>query len=188
MSGPLTHDPTLLDEILPRWDHRTVHGHATSAGIEAAARAMREAELGDARMARTLMAVRTLGRGRGARMRRPWVEVGDTDAAFVKLAESPHEIVLGFVGRPWPGGEPVEAPATREEFVAYQPEDTVKVAMSLRVSPAGYGTLLLSETRIAVGPAARRRFDVYWRAIRVGSGLVRGSLLRAIARRAEAHG
>ena len=96
--------------------------------------------------------------------------------------------MLGFVGRPWPGGEPVEAPPTREAFIAYQPEDTVKVAMSLRVAPAGYGTLLLTEIRIAVGPEARRRFDLYWRAIRPGSGLVRSSLLRAIARRAEAHG
>jgi hypothetical protein len=114
--------------------------------------------------------------------------VGDTEAAFVHLAESPHEVVLGVVGRPWPGRDPVEAPTTREAFVAYQPDDTVKVAMSLRVAPAEYGTLLLTETRIVVGPAARRTFDLYWRAIRVGSGLVRGSLLRAIARRAEAHG
>jgi hypothetical protein len=187
MSGLLAPDPSLLDEILPRWDHRTVHGHATSANIDAAARAMREAELGDAKMARALMAVRTLGRGR-AKLRRPWVEVGDTDAAFVQLAESPREIVLGFVGRPWPGGDPVEVPATREAFVAYEPDDTVKVAMSLRVVPAEYGTLLLTETRIVVGPAARRRFAVYWRAISTGSGLVRGSLLRAIGRRAEAHG
>lgn len=188
MPGPLSLEPSLLDEILPRWDHRTMHGHATPAGLDAAARAMREAELGEAKMARTLTAVRTLGRGRGARTRRPWVEVGDTDAAFVQLAESPHEIVLGFVGRPWPGGDPVEAPATREAFVAYQPDDTVKVAMSLRAVPTDYGTLLLTETRIVVGPAARRTFDLYWRTIRVGSGLVRRSLLRAIARRAEAHG
>jgi hypothetical protein len=188
MSRPPSLEPSLLDEILPRWDHRTVHGHATPAGLEAAARAMREAEVGEAKMARSLMAVRTLGRARGAQLRRPWVEVGDTDAAFVKLAESPHEIVLGFVGRPWPGGDPAETAATREEFVAYEPDDTVKVAMSLRVASAEYGTLLLTETRIVVGPAARRTFDLYWRAIRVGSGLVRRSLLRAIARRAEAHG
>lgn len=187
MPGPLSLEPTLLDEILPRWDHRTMHGHATSANIDAAARAMREAELGEAKMARTLMALRTLGRGR-AKLRRPWVEVGDTDAAFVQLAESPREIVLGFVGRPWPGGDPVDAPTTREAFIAYEPDDTVKVAMSLRVAPTEYGTLLLTETRIVVGPAARGRFAVYWRAISAGSGLVRSSLLRAIARRAEAHG
>ena len=115
---------------------------------------MREAEVGEAKMARTLMTVRTLGRARGPRQRRPWVEVGDTDAAFVMLAESPHEIVLGFVGRPWPRGHPAETPATREAFVAYEPDDTVKVAMSLRVAPAEYGTLLVTETRIVVGPAA----------------------------------
>ena len=104
-------------------------------------------------MARTLMAVRTLGRGRGERDATPvgrrWATPTQRSCSS---AESPHEIVLGFVGRPWPGGDPVEAPATREAFVAYQPDDDVKVAMSLRVAPTDYGTLLLTETRILVGP------------------------------------
>lgn len=37
-------------------------------------------------------------------------------------------------------------------------------------------------------PATRRRFLRYWRLIRPGSGLIRGSLLRYIRRLAEGHG
>ena len=43
----------------------------------------------------------------------------------------------------------------------------------------------MTETRILVRPRRRTPFDAYWRVIRFGSGIVRSSLLRAIARRAE---
>jgi hypothetical protein len=179
-------ETTLLDAVLPRWDHRTMHGRATTAPLDASARALREVTPGEARLARTLLGVRTLGKKRGEALRQPWVVAGDADLTFLPIGEAPYEVVLGTVGRPWPRGAPVEPPADREAFLTYEPDDAVKVAMSLRAVRAEYGTLLIAETRILVGPAARRPFGAYWRLIRTGSGLVRGSLLRAVARRAEA--
>jgi hypothetical protein len=59
--------------------------------------------------------------------------------------------------------------------------------MSLAIAPAADGgTLLSTETRVhALGPSARRRFRLYWLAIRPFSGLLRRALLRGIARYAE---
>jgi hypothetical protein len=163
-----------------------MQGRATSAPLDACGRALREVTPGEARLARALLGVRTLGRKRGATLRQPWAVAGDADLTFLPIAEAPYEVVLGTVGRPWPRGAPLEPPADREAFLAYEPDDAVKVAMSLRAIEAEYGTLLVAETRIAVGPRARRPFEAYWKVIRAGSGLVRGSLLRALARRAEA--
>jgi hypothetical protein len=43
-----------------------------------------------------------------------------------------------------------------------------------------------TETRVfATTDSARRNFAVYWRIIRPGSGIIRGSWLEAIKRRAE---
>jgi hypothetical protein len=185
MTGPVDPAPTMLDELLPAWDHRTMHGHATSASLEAAVRAVHEVTLGEARMARTLVAMRTLGRARGERLRRPWMTIGEGDQPFVPLGATEREVALGFVGRPWPGGGAASALADRAAFEAHQPTDDVKVAMSVRAQTAEYGTLLVAETRIQVGREAAGSFGAYWRVIRFGSGLVRSSLLRAIARRAE---
>jgi hypothetical protein len=186
MAGPVDPAPTLLDELLPTWSYRTMHGHATDAPLDVAARAIREVTVGEAKMARTLVGLRTLGRTRGAATRRPWMTIGEADQPFVPLGETPHEVVLGFAGRPWPGGGPAVPLADRDAFLAHDPVDDVKVAMSLRAQAADYGTLLVAETRIVVGPEAARPFGAYWRVLRFGSGLVRSSLLRAIARRAEA--
>jgi hypothetical protein len=69
--------------------------------------------------------------------------------------------------------------------VAAEALDAVKVAVSIRCAEASYGTLLITETRIIVGPLAASRFNPYWRLVRPASNLVRASLLRAIARHAE---
>jgi hypothetical protein len=175
--------PTLLDTLLPRFDHRTIQGRPVNAPLDVVARAIRETPLDDARLARALLAVRTLGRS----LRRPpapIAELGDGEAGFVPLGSAAHEIVLGFAGRPWPRGGPalrLDADGWRELV----PSDVVKVAFSVRCTTAVYGTLLITETRIACGPRARTPFGRYWLLVRPGSDLVRGSLLRAIARRAE---
>jgi hypothetical protein len=168
MAGPVDPVPTLLDELLPAWDHRTLHGHATSASLEAASRAIREVTVGETRVARSLMAVRTLGRTRGEAVRRPWMTIGEGDQPFVPLGEAPHEVALGYVGRPWPRGGPAAELSGREAFVAHEPLDDVKVAMALRAQPAGYGTLLVAETRILVGRKAARPVQAYWRVVPLG--------------------
>ena len=174
---------TLLDGIVPTWTDRTVHGRAVAASPERVAEAMRDTTLDDAGIASLLVALRTGGRSRGHGL--PLVQTGDFESGFVKLGESASEVCFGFIGRPWPGGAPERAPADAAAFAGAEALDAVKVAISIRCAPADYGTLLLTETRIVVGPLAERPFGLYWRLVKPGSNLVRTSILRAIARRAE---
>ena len=175
---------TLLDGIVPAWDHRSVHGREVHASPERVAQAIRETSLDEARVASLLIALRTKGASRGHRL--PFVRTGDFEPGFVALGESEHEVCLGFIGRPWPGGAPERSVAGAEAFAAAEALDAVKVAVSVRCARAAYGTLLVTETRIVVGPLAERPFETYWRLVQPGSNLVRRSLLRAIARHAEA--
>jgi hypothetical protein len=175
--------PTLLDTLLPRFDHRTIHGRPVDVPVDVVAAAIRETPFDEARLARALLAVRTFGRSL-RRSTAPIADLGDGERGFVRIGESASEVVLGFAGRPWPrGGAPLKLDA--QGWRDLVPKDVVKVALSIRCTTAVYGTLLITETRIVCGPQARTPFDRYWLVIRPGSDLVRGSLLRAIARRAE---
>jgi hypothetical protein len=174
--------PTLLDTLLPRYDHRTMQGRAVTAPLEAVVAAIHETPLDDARLARTLLAVRTLGRSL-RRQRAMIADTGDGETGFVPVGAAPAEIVVGFAGQPWPGGATMHLDA--QAWKELEPIDCVKVGMSVRATTASYGTLLVTETRILCGPQAKQAFDRYWLIVRPGSDLVRGSLLRAIARHAE---
>jgi hypothetical protein len=56
--------------------------------------------------------------------------------------------------------------------------------MNFTVSPQGNGSLVTTETRIAGTDAeASRKFRRYWFVIRLGSGAIRRSWLKAIRRR-----
>jgi hypothetical protein len=176
---------TLLDTLLPTYDVRTMHGRGVDATVERVAGAIRTTAVDDAHVARVLMGVRTLGRSLRHRSG-PIAEIGDGEAGFLRIDSSVTEIVVGFAGRPWPGGARLAPFASPEEWRAFAPTDAVKVALSIRCGPADYGTLLVTETRIQCGELARRPFGRYWRLVRPGSDLVRGSLLRAIARAAQA--
>ncbi|MEA2479582.1 MAG: hypothetical protein QOJ07_1504 [Thermoleophilaceae bacterium] len=180
VTAPLS--PTLLDTLLPRYDHRTMQGRAVKAPLEAVVAAIRETPLDDAKLARTLLAVRTLGRSLHRRRARI-ADTGDGETGFVPVGAAPAEVVVGFAGRPWPGGATLHLDAV--EWKQLEPVDCVKVGMSVRATTASYGTLLITETRIVCGPQAKEAFDRYWLIVRPGSDLVRGSLLRAIARHAE---
>jgi hypothetical protein len=175
--------PTLLDTLLPRYDHRTISGRPVKAPLETVAAAIRETPLDDAKLARALLALRTGGRS-WRRTPSPISMHGDGEPGFVRVGESASEVVVGFAGRPWPRGGPAEV-LDAQGWRDYEPRDAVKVALSFRCTNAAYGVLLITETRIVTGPLARKPFNRYWLAIRPGSDLVRGSLLRAIVRRAE---
>ncbi len=175
--------PTLLDVIVPVWTDRTVQGLDVAASPERVAEAIRETSLDDAKIASLLVGVRTLGAS--LRQHRPFVETGDFEPGFVRLGETEREVCIGFMGRPWPGGAVSSELLNADTFGTAEVLDQVKVAISIRCAAAAYGTLLVTETRIVVGPLATRHFGLYWKIVKPASGLVRGSLLRAIARRAE---
>lgn len=108
--------------------------------------------------------------------------------AWTFLGEDPGvELVIGSVGRFWRrdyGGRPV----SREEFVPFREPGYAKLAVGLRVRPAGsgQGTLLRYEARTATTDGeARRLFRRYWRIIRPGVAIVMRRALGRIRTEAE---
>jgi hypothetical protein len=178
-----TATPTLLDALAASYTERTVAGRPVSAGVERVAAAIHATPLHDAKLARLLIGARRLGRARHSDSAMI-ADVGDGGQGMTRLAETATEVVVGFVGRPWPGAAQLDVVLDADGWKAYEPSDAVKVAFSIRCGATGYGTLLVAETRVIAGAGAAQAFKRYWRLIRPGAALVHASLLRAIARRA----
>jgi hypothetical protein len=174
-AGASSASPTLLDDVLPDPDVLSRHAiriAASPAHVYAVARSF---DIERPVVVRALMGIRTLGRHRVHRR-----------AGFTLIAERPgEELVLGLMGRFWTL-MPVVVPAPAERFFAPPPAGLAQAVWSFRVTPNGSGTELSTETRVRCGdPEARRRFLRYWRFIRLGSGWIRGSMLRGIRQVAE---
>ena len=185
---------SLLDEVLPEWDFGEVHRADLAVDPGAAYRALLELEVGDIVLTRALLELRELP----ARVRGTRPDIGGRlvdaleGAGFQRLEDAPdEEIVWGIVGRfwhPWRNIEP-DQPADLDAFHRYAKPCRAKVAWNFRLEPLGGATRVTTETRIqGTDAAARRRFRLYWFAIRPGSGVIRHDLLRALRRRALAAG
>lgn len=157
-----------LDGIMPRWQFEERHEIRIAASPERIFSAIRQVTAGEIRFFRILTTIRCLGRCREresilhAPDAKPILDVATGSGFRILADDAPRELVFG----------------TR---VAPQ---TLAV-MNFHVEPDGRVT---TETRVFAGTdAARRRFAVYWRIIRPGSGIIRQSWLEAIKQRAEAN-
>jgi hypothetical protein len=137
---------------------------------------------------RSLRPGRLFGQERAAARERSLLEVA-LAGGFLVLADDPdRELLLGTVGRFWTL-RPSRAPrvTTPDEFLAFDEPGYAKATLNFHAQAEGGGCRLVTETRItATDAAARRKFGLYWRLIRPGSGLIRRTWLAAIQRRAEA--
>jgi hypothetical protein len=185
--------PSRLDGLLPDFDVEETHTRRVGASPSAALAAVRAARPAEMPLVPFLYALRSLPgllrQGRGSPRRRAtpmWEQM--LESGFVSLVEEEDEIVLGYAGRPWKLSVGVLAGvSSAEEWERFSVPGYVKAVMGFRAEPADGGALLTTETRVlATDEAARRRFGRYWRVIRLGSGGIRRSWLRAAARRAEA--
>jgi hypothetical protein len=157
---------TKLDEVMPRWQFVERHEIRIAAPPERIYAAIRNVTAGEIRFFQILTSVRCMGRCREkesilhAPAAKPILDVA-VGSGFRMLADdAPRELVIG--SRVAPGAFAV---------------------MNFHVDGAG---LVTTETRVfARTDAARRRFAIYWRFIRPGSGIIRRSWLEAIKRRAE---
>jgi hypothetical protein len=164
-----------LDDVLPDPHWRTRHTRHVDAAPDAALAAARAVTLREMPLAAVLLAVRT------SRVRRP------PPVPFVRLVErgvglaERGDCVWAGVQRPWTAhGES----RTVDDLAAFEEPGWVKLAFDLTATADGAGTLLATETRIAAtSEDARRAFARYWIVVRLGSGLVRTSWLRAAGRR-----
>jgi hypothetical protein len=193
-AGPRENSPSLLDTIIPSYDKCSRHSiqvHANPAEVYEVAR---RADLGRPLLVRILMGIRAFpatlsglfGHGRVTVERMSQKSIGPL--SFTLIAETPgQEFVLGIMGRFWtPTGGVV--PSSGGQFKQPPPPGLAQGVWNFRVMPSGAGTVLSTETRVRCSdPATRRQFGRYWLVIRLGSGLIRRSMLRQIRLEAERH-
>jgi hypothetical protein len=172
-----------LDEVMPEYDVHEVHSVWVRASPGAAYEAVKTVSAREVRLFGPLMALRTFGRsGRVFDRDAPLVE-RMLAAGFVRLGERPgEEIVVGAIGRFWsPFGN---RPRRVEDFAGFDEPGYAKAALNFAVTPERGGSRITTETRIAgTDAAATRKFRAYWLLIRLGSGAIRRSWLKAIRRR-----
>lgn len=182
------YQPTLA-ELLPAPDFAERHQRRIQAQPPAVWAALHEVRLSDLALSRTLMDIRTLplrllGRERPQMVTGRFLETGPVPV----LASDPERAVVAAGAiQPWKlrGAQPpptLDPDGLRE----FDQPGWVKVGIDFVLEQAAGHTLLRTETRVvATDAATRRRFAVYWMAIRLGSGLIRRDVLRAVADRAE---
>jgi len=156
-----------LDEFMPRWQFVEKHEIRIAAPQREIYWAIRKVTAGEIRFFRFLTAIRCLGRCREkesilhAPAEKPIIDVALKSGFMVMVDDFPRELAIGTHVAP-------------QTFAV----------MNFRIDPDGHVT---TETRVfARTEGARRKFAIYWRLIRPGSGIIRRSWLEAIKRRAEA--
>ncbi len=175
----------LIDDFLPAYDVASRHSIAIRASAEDTYAAVLRCDLASSWVARMLFALRGLSGGA------PTTAVLDRvqRLGFVLLGEdAPREIVLGVVGQFWTRGH-LRA-VTPREFASFETPGFAKGAWNFSVTPPADGTTsLATETRVlCLDGASRRKFRLYWTAIRPFSGLIRREMLTEIRRRAVGSG
>lgn len=161
---------TRLDEALPKWQFAERHAIEVAAPPDRVFAAIRAVTAGEIFLFRTLTTLRRLGRPLpesilNAPKDTPLLDVALRGGFFVMADDPPHEIVIAM-------------------YVI--PPKRALAAMNFAVTSSGHGSHVTTETRVyASDAAARRRFALYWFAIRLGSGFIRRMWLRAIRKRAE---
>jgi hypothetical protein len=156
-----------LDELMPRWQFIERHEIRIAAPPERIYAAIRNVTAGEIRFFQVLTSIRCMGRCREkesilhAPPAKPILDVAVGSGFKMLSDDAPRELVVGArVGR------------------------ASMALMNFHVDRDG---LVTTETRVfSETDAARRRFAIYWRFIRPGSGIIRRSWLEPIKRRAEA--
>ena len=184
----------LLDRFVPDFQFREVHAMTIRASPSKVLESARSIRPGDVPLVRFLMALRSIP---AVLFEGERYNPGKADAplldqivgsGFLVLGEEPgKELVLGTIGQFWrPTGNICRDILTPNQFISFQEEGWAKAGWNFFVEEDGVTSRLVTETRIHVlGASATRKFGLYWRTIRGGSGLIRRTILKAIKRKAE---
>lgn len=188
----------LIDEFLPRYDVVERHAIRVRATPARTYQAIADTDFATASLIRVLLGARALP-GALLKGRAGLRALADRSTSTLTLAtilrggfrlvaeRAPNELLLGVEGQFWTlsGGRATPAAdAFREPLPA---PGTARGLWNFVVrSVDGETSELTTETRVLCADAAtRRRFLPYWMLIRLGSGLIRHSMLRAIKKTAE---
>jgi hypothetical protein len=178
---------TLINRILPEYDFRTRHSIRVRASQRQTFSALMSCNFAADPVVRALMRLRGF---KSSELRAG--DYGFRDnlrrGGFLELALAPdEEWVIGIAGKFWhlDGGR---APLrTAREFQEFRTEGYAKAVWNFTLlAESPNVTSLYTETRVqTLGPAARRRFAMYWFMVHPFSGLIRTAMLRQVKRRAE---
>ena len=178
------HSDELLDRFMPRYDVCERHAIDVAAPAEVTLAAAKEMELDSSRIIRGIFKARELIlRSQPDATARPKGLLAQMKSlGWGVLAETPSEVVMGAVTKPWEAN-PVFRTIAPADFVAFAEPDYVKIAWTLRVTPADDGGSTFStETRaIATDPASRKKFRGYWAFLSPGIIVIRAAMLPALA-------
>jgi len=146
--------------------------------------AIQDVSLRDMPLVRTLFMLR----GISYRKEMPLKQFFSTWPFLMLSDDPPREVVFGIAGPFLPRArrKGVELPLTPGDFRAFGEEGCIRAVANFRVDPVKNGSRLSTETWVETfGPAAARRFNVYWFLIAPFSALIRRQFLRAARRLAE---
>ncbi len=174
-----------LDQVLPAAHFVEQHRRDVAGSPQQAHAATCAVSLAEMPLARMLFAIRGLAADNTAlesRHGQPLL-AQMLVRGFTVLADVPEdEIVIGSVGQPWKLRRGRNVPvSSASAFVDFDDPGFVKMAMSFGYERHDLRTRVITETRVlATDAPSRRAFSVYWLPVRVGSGLIRSAMLRAI--------
>lgn len=176
-----------LDKLMPDYDVCEKHEIEVAAPTDVTLAAAKEMELYSSRIIRAIFKARELIlRSEPAVTSKPkGLLEGMKSIGWGVLAETPDEVVMGAVTKPWEAN-PVFRALPPDEFAAFAEPDYVKIAWTLRASPSPTGSIFCTETRaVATDAAARKKFRVYWSFLSPGIILIRAAMLNPLKAAAE---
>jgi hypothetical protein len=182
----------ILDDLMPEFDFSESHSLWMRASPQQSYDALKRLRVGQVRLLAPLMHLRGLParlNGRQPVMAMQANLLKDmTAGGFEAFADSPgKEYVFGMVGQPWrlepgPGPEQAHGMGAFKELVA---GDWCKIAANFTFLAEAGGCRVSTITRVAcTSRHAWRCFLPYWALIRIPSGMLRMSMLKAVRREA----
>jgi hypothetical protein len=181
---------SILDSLIPT--PGLVETDAAELAVDASRvwAAVRDLDLAQSTLVRTLFAVRTLpdrltGKQPQLRLRLDDLISTSTEPGFQVLAENaPHEIAVGAIGKVWRPAIPFVHVPDAPAFTAFSQDGYIKVAWALRVVAEGERTSRIEfELRVvATSDDAWKKFNRYFHLIGPGSHFIRRVLLAQLER------
>jgi hypothetical protein len=176
--------PPSLDPWIPRHHVRTRHSRTSTADPSSLWRAANEVRIRDTHTLRPLIMLRLGGRAPGpdTTFRQLF-----SDGIFKLLEDGERHVVAGVAGKLWKPSPDYVRFESAADYRSYAEPGTAKAALLTEVREHARGSEIVIEMRVwCIDRRAQLFFRPYWAVIGPFSRFIRGELLGAAVKRAEA--